>query len=176
MLKLVHLIVFEVIEVIVLCVTSHKRKSIDKNEISLGESATITIGNSKYAYNYKFHIIDPNRTETVIDNNCTYKYCFNPTQAGEYIIYAEVTNPLSSDIGSSTEKFVKLNVISDLGDINNDGVVNVMDATELQKHIAGTTTLDDEALLRADVDSDDSINIKDATLIQKYSASLITEF
>ncbi|MEE0913193.1 MAG: dockerin type I domain-containing protein [Ruminococcus sp.] len=63
-----------------------------------------------------------------------------------------------------------------LGDINNDGVVNVMDATELQKHIAGTTTLDDEALLRADVNSDGAINVNDATLIQKYSASLITEF
>ena len=63
-----------------------------------------------------------------------------------------------------------------LGDVNNDGVVNVMDATELQKHIAGTTTLDGEALLRGDVNSDGAINVNDATLIQKYSASLITEF
>lgn len=84
----------------------------------------------------------------------------------------------SSNFRNSIGFVIEYDTLKDylIGDINNDGVVNVMDATELQKHIAGTTTLDDEALLRADVDSDDSINIKDATLIQKYSASLITEF
>ena len=93
-----------------------------------------------------------------------------------YSSESEGEKTVNVSYGGKSTSFV-VNVITiKVGDVNNDGVVNVMDATELQKHIAGTTTLDDEALLRGDVNSDGAINVNDATLIQKYSASLITEF
>lgn len=63
-----------------------------------------------------------------------------------------------------------------LGDVNNDGAVNVTDATEIQKYSAGKITFDDDALNRADVNSDGKVNVSDATLIQKYAVGLIDKF
>ncbi len=60
-----------------------------------------------------------------------------------------------------------------LGDVNGDGVVNVKDATAIQKHIAGLIELSDKALILADYNLDKAVNIKDATTIQKKIAGLI---
>lgn len=59
------------------------------------------------------------------------------------------------------------------GDTNCDGVVNVKDATAIQKHIADLITLTDEGYAVADVDESGAVNIKDATAIQKRIAGLI---
>ena len=61
-----------------------------------------------------------------------------------------------------------------MGDANEDGVVNVKDATAIQKHIAGLITLTERGLLLADVDRNDNVNIKDATAIQKWIAGIET--
>lgn len=58
------------------------------------------------------------------------------------------------------------------GDVNNDGNVNVKDATEIQKHIAKLSTIASDRIVLADVDQNNVINIKDATAIQKYTAHL----
>ncbi len=63
-----------------------------------------------------------------------------------------------------------------LGDANCDGKVNIKDATEIQKHIAGLVTLSETGLILADVDSNIAVNIKDATAIQKYLAGMVTGF
>lgn len=63
-----------------------------------------------------------------------------------------------------------------LGDVNNDGTVNVLDATVIQKYCVGKATFDDELLTIADVNGDGNVNVSDATLIQKYAVGLITEF
>lgn len=63
-----------------------------------------------------------------------------------------------------------------IGDVNNDGKVSVLDATEIQKYIAGLTTFSSAQLAAGDVNGDGKITIIDATLIQKYIAGLITEF
>ncbi len=60
-----------------------------------------------------------------------------------------------------------------LGDVNGDGVVNVKDATAIQKHIAGLITLSGKELILADYNLDKAVNIKDATTIQKKIAGLI---
>lgn len=62
------------------------------------------------------------------------------------------------------------------GDVNQDGKVNIKDATLIQKHIAKLTQLDDVGSACADVTADKKINIKDATMIQKYVAKLIETF
>lgn len=59
-----------------------------------------------------------------------------------------------------------------LGDANFDGVVNIKDATLIQKHIASLETISGYGALCADSDMDSKITIKDATAIQKYLAGI----
>lgn len=63
-----------------------------------------------------------------------------------------------------------------LGDANNDGIVNIKDATLIQKHIAGLDTITGIGLSAADADGSVSVNIKDATAIQKFIAGLFTGY
>jgi len=61
----------------------------------------------------------------------------------------------------------------DNGDVDLDGRVTIKDATQIQRHLAQLTTLDDIALSVADTDSDGRVTIMDATRIQKFLAQLI---
>lgn len=61
----------------------------------------------------------------------------------------------------------------ELGDVNKDGSINIIDATFIQKHIAQLITID---TTYADTDKDGNITIKDATMIQKYICGLVTKF
>ena len=63
-----------------------------------------------------------------------------------------------------------------LGDVNNDSVINIKDATLIQKHICNVENLNGEALVAADVDKNGLINITDATYIMTFVVSLIDEF
>lgn len=51
------------------------------------------------------------------------------------------------------------------GDANEDGVVNVSDATTVLKHIIGIITLSEMAFKNADMNGDNRVNVKDATEI-----------
>ena len=62
------------------------------------------------------------------------------------------------------------------GDVNNDGVINVADATLVQKHAADIIKLTDDQLKRADVNFDGIVNVHDSTLIRKYAADIISSF
>ena len=53
-----------------------------------------------------------------------------------------------------------------IGDLNNDRVVNVSDATILQRYLIGITTLQDYQLILADVNGDNSIDEKDVRALQ----------
>ena len=63
-----------------------------------------------------------------------------------------------------------------LGDVNNDGEVNIKDATMIQKSSAKIITLADDEILRANVNGDAKVNVKDATAIQKYVAKIKTGY
>ena len=63
-----------------------------------------------------------------------------------------------------------------LGDVNNDGKINMLDAILVQKHGIGLTALTDTQLQIADVTGDGNVNIRDAILIQKYSLGLLSGF
>lgn len=63
-----------------------------------------------------------------------------------------------------------------LGDVNNDGTINVDDATLIQKYSAEMEELSEIQLLAADTTKDGVINIDDVTAIQKYIANIIKEF
>lgn len=63
-----------------------------------------------------------------------------------------------------------------LGDATCDGKVNIKDATEIQKHIAGLIALTETGAKLADADANTNVNIKDATAIQKHIASIETGY
>ncbi len=62
------------------------------------------------------------------------------------------------------------------GDVNNDGVVSVLDATLIQRYNAKLVTLSDEQFKSADVNFDGKVDILDSTLIRKYVAQIIDSF
>ncbi len=57
--------------------------------------------------------------------------------------------------------------VSEIGDCNSDGKLNVRDSTHIRKSVAGLLILDFSAELKADTDFNGIINVRDATSIQK---------
>lgn len=62
-----------------------------------------------------------------------------------------------------------------LGDVNNDGIINIVDVTVIQKVIAKIKEAPANFDTVADVNCDGIVSIKDATIIQKYIAKIYTE-
>ncbi len=62
-----------------------------------------------------------------------------------------------------------------LGDVDGNGKVTILDATEIQRHLAELTVIDDERLKYADTDKNGKVTIMDATQIQRFLAELIPE-
>lgn len=60
-----------------------------------------------------------------------------------------------------------------IGDVDNNGEVSVLDATLVQKYIAGLETLTDLQKKTAEANGDGQISIMDATYIQKIVAKII---
>lgn len=59
-----------------------------------------------------------------------------------------------------------------LGDADNDGVVSVMDATQIQRFIAQLITVDKIRYDLSDYDKDGAVSVMDATAIQQFLAGL----
>lgn len=58
-----------------------------------------------------------------------------------------------------------------LGDVNNDGIINMDDVTDIQRYVAGLIDFTDNQLKAANVyDKDDAITINDVTELQRYLA------
>lgn len=141
--------------------------NIEKDNLNLGESTNIFINDTNFAIDYKLYIVMPDGQTKVIDNKCSYKYLFTPEQVGQYIIYAEVKSPVSSSIGSSSDRCVVVNVLNKKCDVDLDNSVTVADATLLQKYVVGIATLTDDQKLLADCNGDGAIDVRDATYILK---------
>ena len=62
------------------------------------------------------------------------------------------------------------------GDSNGNGQIDIMDVTNIQRHIARIITLDEEVLEAIDVDGDGIIAILDCTYVQCYIAKVIDRF
>lgn len=63
-----------------------------------------------------------------------------------------------------------------LGDVDGDGEVAILDATDIQRHLAGLMTLSPDAITRGKVSGGNDLVILDATLIQRKLAELIDRF
>ncbi len=123
-----------------------------KNTIGVGEWLTNTSGtfvfknDSKYGDSYIYY------DDTMSDVLDWYKTYNNDEIGGTFVIKA----------------ITKQNL---LGDVNLDGAINIVDATEIQKYIAEINELNEIQALNADFNGDGVINITDSTAIQKYLAS-----
>ncbi len=62
------------------------------------------------------------------------------------------------------------------GDVNNDGSVNVLDASAVLRHGMGTDILEGNALAAADVDGSGQVNALDAAMILRYAFGTIKLF
>ena len=62
-----------------------------------------------------------------------------------------------------------------VGDVDEDGIVNIFDATEIQLYLAKYTNLTDTQMILADADRDNAVTIFDVTQIQLYLAKIIKE-
>lgn len=65
------------------------------------------------------------------------------------------------------------NITHEVGDVDLDGAVCVIDATAILKHLVGLETLVGESYAIADVDKNGNISVSDATLIQKMIVGLV---
>ncbi len=95
-----------------------------------------------------------------------------------FTIPAETTVPTEPSTGGEDKPTDPTNpvVLGLLGDANEDGKVNIKDATLIQKSIANLTTLTETGETLADADLNTKINIKDATAIQKHIAGIETGY
>lgn len=80
------------------------------------------------------------------------------------LVYAQTNEPLSTSENSD-------NLIGLLGDADLSGIVNIKDATEIQKIAAQLVTANEKQKVLCDVDGN-GISITDATWIQKYCAEI----
>ena len=60
-----------------------------------------------------------------------------------------------------------------IGDLNNDGISDVLDAVMIQKYTVDKMELNKQQLLAADVNNDNIVDILDAIMIQKFAAGKI---
>ena len=59
------------------------------------------------------------------------------------------------------------------GDLNDDGVVDIIDVTVLQRFLANMVDLDEEHEKRGDYDADGTTDVPDVTTLQRYLADMI---
>lgn len=124
-------------------------------EITIPKSVAI-IG--ERAFGYFFDGV--NQEYVVIDGFTIYGY--SGTEAHRYANDNEITFVLLD----SEPEF-------EIGDVDDDYKVTLLDATLIQRHLAKVELLNDEQLKRADTNKDGNVTIKDATQIQLLIAKLI---
>ena len=107
----------------------------------------------------------------------------NITSIGEGCFYPNDTITINCFDGSYVDEYCKENSIETVteeklfGDVNNDGDVNILDVTLIQKYRIGKYEIgSNKARLLADVNCDNEITIRDATLIQMHIAHKLTDF
>lgn len=109
----------------------------------------------------------------------SYSAEYDPDDAGIYYGGCAVENQAFFDpqgkVLPSLSVFKKVRGRA-LGDVNNDGLITVADATLVQQHAAEMIELTGDALAAADTNRDGFITVADATLIQKFAAEMIDEF
>lgn len=133
---------------------------------------TITIKFDKYTPD---GVYNGSYTHETVNSNAKPLYVYYETVPGKYVITVSkpqcVTRVYEVNV---VKKDVNLVVkITVPYDVNMDGVINVVDATLVQKYIVGLEKFDDYTFKIADTNGDGTISIIDATNIQKKIVNLL---
>ena len=88
----------------------------------------------------------------------------------ELIMYGYIDNMAQSYASANSIDF------AGFGDADGDGLLNVRDATKLQRCLAGMDSIDDIRTYATDVNGDGVLSICDITYIQKYLVDYIEAF
>ena len=143
----------------------------DKTEYSIGEELDLT-GGTAFACGVEddlcWDAFEQPMTFYKVDASE-----FDNTKPGTYTIRlicdakipAEVSFPVT--VGQKSTGSDLLASKSLLGDVNGDGIVDVMDLILLNKYIVGSANLSQEALAAADMNNDGSVNATDSLLLLK---------
>ena len=98
-----------------------------------------------------------------------------PTDSDEYdFIFARGNDAAAIDV-APVNGLLDI-VLLLLGDVDEGGSVNVIDANLVRRYAARLIDLRDTQLLAADVNGDGKVNVIDANLIRRYVAHLISVF
>ncbi|MBQ4569422.1 MAG: leucine-rich repeat protein [Ruminococcus sp.] len=114
------------------------------------------------------------------NNSAVQDYCLNNAVGFRFGLLKELeTGKIVMGV-NYTEKSYKdgdaYRLVNVLGDVNGDLVVNVKDATLIQKYCASLAQINEADMYLADTTLDGAVNVRDATQIQKYIASIIDSF
>ena len=98
----------------------------------------------------------------------------------KFVTFEECVDKALVNVDEAAEIYNSAYRIENIGDMNNDGKLNIRDTTYLQKGLAGLVempkvTFDFEDFMNYDVtdfNGDGELNIQDATAIQKYIAKI----
>ncbi|CDM70443.1 Endo-beta-mannanase [Clostridium bornimense] len=95
-----------------------------------------------------------------------------PDYDGFRIVYPSSTATVLSETAAKlNEKSINTSI---LGDVNNDGAINVLDYLVMQKYVLGKTESID--LTRGDLNKDNKVNSSDLLLLRKFLVKIISKF
>lgn len=148
----------------------------------------ITYKDVEYYDNYQFKFAangtwDNNWGGTFVDSDVETDAVYNgdniefsvPYETADVTLTLDLTNFNYSDKTGAKFKVSIVatgDVVPVYGDVNGDGRINIIDATEIQKAGIHLVQLDETATKLADVNQDGVINVIDATYVQKYIVQL----
>ncbi len=104
---------------------------------------------------------------------CNIERCYSPIVVLVFFIMIYLTN----NSVLSAERNILIEPV-EYGDVNGDGIINVVDAIMVLSYVVEIITLEPQQRLRANVNGDinNSISVNDAILILQYCVGLINEF
>lgn len=140
--------------------------------------------NSKIGFvTVTFKVLNPNADTTVylelveLLTNKGQIYKFSSQEADDSLMTFETQSSIYS--GNYNPDYVNKDEPEPqylIGDLNDDGFIDVSDAVIVQKWTSGRITLDERQTYVGDVNDDGTVDILDAAEIQKYAAEKISEF
>lgn len=151
-----------------------------------------TIGNNAFSDCYKIeNVVLPGTVKKI--GNYAFSVCdslnsitipASVTEIGKNLAHSYSGVSIFGYTGSTAESYAKENkyaffsLSNTVGDVNEDGVVNLMDAIALNKYLAGMISLTDNQLIAANCNTADgtsNINEDDVTALMRFVINLIPD-